>query len=304
MPIAVAALGGNAIVAPDPTGVDLGSAPVALSRLVALGWDLVVTHGNGPQVGQRLLEAQANGDGSATLDVLDAETEGSLGYRLQQAIGNALRQAGDSRTVTSVLTQVVVSAGDPAFLSPSKPIGPFYDAPSAEVLARDKGWVMVDDAGRGMRRVVPSPEPLEIVETRAIRALVEAGVVVIAAGGGGIPVVRDAKGLLRGVEAVVDKDRASSLLARLLGADLLLILTAVPEVLLGFGGPDPRPARRMSVTEARLRLDAGEFPEGSMGPKLAAAVAFAASTGHTAIITSAERVLDALVGTAGTLIHP
>jgi carbamate kinase len=304
MPIAVAALGGNAIASKDLSRVDLRRAPIALARLVALGWDLVVTHGNGPQVGQRLLEAQAAGNGHAPLDVLDAETGGSLGYLLQQAIGNALREAGHARTVASVITQVVVNPADPAFELPSKPVGPFYDRTRADVLGREKGWVMKEDAGRGMRRVVASPVPLEIVERRAIRALVEAGVIVIAAGGGGIPVVRDAAGGLSGVDAVIDKDRASSLLARLLGADLLLFLTGVPEVLLDFGKPSERPVRRLSVEDARGRLAAGEFAAGSMGPKVEAAAAFAAFMERPAIITSADRVLDALVGTSGTVVQP
>ncbi len=305
MPVAVAALGGNAIVSDgDATAVDLGRAPLALARLVGLGWDLVVTHGNGPQVGQRLLEVQAAGNADARLDLLDAETGGALGYRLQQCLGNALGDLGAPQVVASLLTQVVVAADDPAFALPSKPVGPFYDHTRSEALKREHGYQMVEDAGRGFRRVVASPEPLEIVETRAIAALVEAGVIVIAAGGGGIPVVRDASGRLRGVEAVIDKDRASSLLARLLRADLLLILTDVPEVRLDFRTAQERAARRLSVDEARGHLQAGQFPAGSMGPKVDAAAEFVAQTGRLALITCADRMLDALVGTAGTLIHP
>lgn len=305
MPIAVAALGGNAIVSEtDPAAVDLRRAPLALARLVALGWDLVVTHGNGPQVGQRLLESQAAGNGhGSTLDVLDAETEGSLGYRLQQSLGNAMRELGVPRQVASVVTQVVVESDDPAFAAPTKPVGPFYARERAEELARVRGYHMVEDAGRGFRRVVPSPEPREIVESRAIATLLEAGIVVIAAGGGGIPVVRDGAGRLSGVEAVIDKDRASSLLARLLRADMLLILTDVPEVRLDFRKPSERPLRRLSVAEARAHLREGQFPPGSMGPKIEAAADFAQATGRPALITSAERVLDALVGTSGTLVQ-
>jgi carbamate kinase len=306
MPVAVAALGGNAIVSEgDAAAVDLGrAAPLALARLVGLGWDLVVTHGNGPQVGQRLLEVQAAGNGHPPLDVLDAETGGSMGYRLQQSLGNALRELGATRVVASLVTQVVVDSDDPAFALPSKPVGPFYEPARADALKRERGFQMVEDAGRGFRRVVPSPEPLEIVEARAIAALVEAGVIVVAAGGGGIPVVRDARGRLRGVEAVIDKDRASSLLARLLRADLLLILTDVPEVRLDFRTSQERPARRMSVEEARGHLQAGQFPRGSMGPKVEAAADFVEHSGRLALVTCAERVLDALIGTAGTLIHP
>ena len=304
MPIAVAALGGNAIVSErGAAAVDLRHAPVALARLVGLGYDLVVTHGNGPQVGQRLIEAHAAGDGHASLDVLDAETVGALGYRLQQSLGNALRDVGSPRAVATVVTQVVVDPADPAFLAPSKPVGPFYERARADALVAERGFVMAEDAGRGFRRVVPSPEPLEVVEAEAIRTLVAAGIVVIAAGGGGIPVVRDRRGRLRGVEAVVDKDRASSLLARRLAADVLLIFTDVPEVRLDFRQPGERPARRLSVTEARSHLRAGQFPAGSMGPKVEAAAAFAEATGRPAVITSAERVLDALAGTAGTTVH-
>jgi len=303
MPIAVAALGGNAIVGRDPGApVDLRHAPTALARLVALGWDLVITHGNGPQVGQRLNETQGNN--APTLDVLDAETEGTLGYRLQQALGNALREAHLPRSVASVLTQVVVDARDPAFGKPSKPVGPFYSREQAEALARERGFAFVEDSGRGHRRVVASPPPLEIVEVRAIRALLEAGVVVIAAGGGGIPVAREADGRLRGVEAVIDKDRASGLLARLLAADLLIIFTSVPEVLFDFRGPEQRPLRRLSVGEARTLLATGQFAAGSMGPKVEAAAAFSGTTGRPTIITSADRLLDALVGTSGTVIRP
>jgi carbamate kinase len=304
MPIAVAALGGNAIVSERGGGaVDLRRAPLALARLVGLGYELVVTHGNGPQVGERLIEAQAAGNGHAPLDVLDAETVGALGYRLQQSLGNALREARSPRAVVTLVTQVVVDAADPAFLAPSKPVGPFYDRGRADALVAERGFVMAEDSGRGFRRVVASPAPLEVVESGAIRALVAAGVVVVAAGGGGIPVVRDAAGRLRGVEAVVDKDRASSLLARSLGADVLLIFTDVPEVRLDFRGPHERPLRRLGVGEARVHLRAGQFPAGSMGPKVEAAAAFAEGTGRPALITSAERVLDALAGTAGTTVH-
>ena len=308
MPIVVAALGGNAIVGSDPAsdgGIDLRRAPMALVRLVALGWDLVITHGNGPQVGQRLAEAQASGRGEGpTLDVLDAETEGVLGYRLQQALGNALREAHLPRPVASVLTQVVVDAQDPAFGKPTKPVGSFCSREQAEALGRERGFTFVEDSGRGYRRVVASPPPLEIVEVRPIRALVEAGVVVIAAGGGGIPVIRERGGGLRGVEAVIDKDRTSSLLARLLGADMLIIFTSVPEVLLDFRGPEQRALRSLSVGEARTLLATGQFAAGSMGPKVEAAAAFSAATGRPTIITSADRLLDALVGTSGTVIRP
>lgn len=305
MGVVVAAVGGNALGAAVGAGGGGGGLAVvasSLARLVSAGWDLVVTHGNGPQVGERLLAARP-GQAPGPLDVLDAETQGSLGYLLQQTLGNALRAAGIVRSVAAVVTQVVVDAADPAFAAPSKPVGPFYAPEQAEALRREKGWVMMEDAGRGHRRVVASPEPLDIVEWPAIRALLDAGVLVVAAGGGGIPVVRGPEGTLRGVEAVIDKDPASSLLARRLGADLLMILTGVSEVRLDYRRPSERPVRRLSVEEARAHLASGQFAPGSMGPKVEAAVAFAAATRKPAVITSPERVLDALAGRAGTWVH-
>lgn len=305
MPLALVALGGNAIVSLAPgtvrggLDVDLAPSAAALAALVARGFDLVVTHGNGPQVGDLLL-ATVPGQAPAPLDVLDAETQGSLGYLLQQALGNALRERRLLRPVATLVTQVVVDAADPAFQSPTKPVGPFLSKEQADRLRREKGWALVEDAGRGYRRVVPSPEPIEIVEGPAVKALVAAGVIVVAAGGGGIPVVRERDGRLRGAEAVIDKDRASALLARLLGVDLLLILTGVPHVLLDFRGPAERPAPRLSAAEARARLAAGEFPPGSMGPKVEAAAGFVEATGRKAVITSPERALAAVDGTAGT----
>jgi carbamate kinase len=297
MRLAVVALGGNAIA-------DLGSDNLidAVARLVGLGWDVVLTHGNGPQVGELLLTADARHLATG-LDVLDAETQGALGYALQQSLSRALRLAGITRDVVSVITQVVVDAADPAFHAPAKPVGPFYDTARADALRAEKGWTLVEDAGRGHRRVVPSPAPLAIVEWPAIRALVSAHVVVVAAGGGGIPVVRDAFGALRGVDAVIDKDRASSLLARLLEADLLLILTGVDAVRLDFGRPSERALRRLSVSEARAHLAAGQFLPGSMGPKIEAAADFTEATGSPAVITSPLHVLDALAGTGGTTLH-
>lgn len=296
----MAAVGGNAIGAAG----ELDGAAAAVARLVALGWDVIVTHGNGPQVGERLLAAEAAGGGLApSLDLLDAETQGSLGYVLQQSLANVLRRERVRPCVTAVVTRVVVDEADPAFAAPTKPVGPFYERARAEELRREKRWVLVEDAGRGYRRVVPSPEPLEIVEWPAIRALVDAHVLVVAAGGGGIPVVRGPNGALHGVDAVVDKDRASSLLGRLLGADLLLILTAVPAVFADFGLPSQRPLRRLGVAEARELLAAKRFAAGSMGPKVEAAADFTEATGSPAIITSAPYVLDALAGTGGTTLH-
>jgi carbamate kinase len=300
MPAVVVALGGNAI-ALEGGGLDLQGPAVAISQLVGLGWGVVLIHGSGPQVGARLgtsLPAQ----GARSLDVLDAETQGAMGYGLQQAISNEL-STSHPRGVVSLITQVVVDPEDRAFRTPTKPVGPFLGAADAEAL-RHAGLPVVEDSGRGYRRVVASPEPMEIVEWRAIAALLSAGVVVVAAGGGGIPVARGSDGRLRGVEAVVDKDRAAALLARVLHAELLLILTSVAEVCLDYRQPTEHPLRRLSVAEARRYLSAGQFAEGSMGPKVDAAARFTAASGHPSVITTARGVLDALLGTRGTTIHP
>jgi carbamate kinase len=303
VPTVVAALGGHAL-AEDRPGAKLGGVPPAIARLVGLGWNAVVTHGSGPQVGARLLAPRAPGHDAPGLDRLDAEIQGALGYVLQQALGNALHRAGAPRTVVSLVTQVIVDPRDRAFASPSKPVGRFFGRDEAERLRSERGWVMAEDAGRGYRRVVPSPEPLEIVEWRAVKALVAAGILVLAVGGGGIPVARAADGTLQGVEAVVDKDRASALLARLLGADLLVIFTGVEAVCLDYQTPQERPLRHLTVSEARKYLAEGQFAPGSMGPKVEAAAGFTGATGRPSLITTPARLLDALSGTAGTTLHP
>jgi carbamate kinase len=285
VPTVVAALGGHAL-AEDRPGAKLGGVPPAIARLVGLGWNAVVTHGSGPQVGARLLAPRAPGHDAPGLDRL------------------ALHRAGAPRTVVSLVTQVIVDPRDRAFASPSKPVGRFFGRDEAERLRSERGWVMAEDAGRGYRRVVPSPEPLEIVEWRAVKALVAAGILVLAVGGGGIPVARAADGTLQGVEAVVDKDRASALLARLLGADLLVIFTGVEAVCLDYQTPQERPLRHLTVSEARKYLAEGQFAPGSMGPKVEAAAGFTGATGRPSLITTPARLLDALSGTAGTTLHP
>jgi carbamate kinase len=306
MPLALAAIGGNALFAlgrraAEREQQELDALASALASLVGDGWDLVVTHGNGPQVGDLLLQAEAEEAGPHTsLDVLDAETQGWLGYLLQRELGNAFIGAGLRRAAATLLTQVVVDAADPAFRAPSKPVGPFYDVERARWLVLERGWSMVEDAGRGYRRLVPSPRPVEIVDWRLAEALLAARAVVVAAGGGGIPVVRRTDGRLQGVEAVIDKDYTSALLGRLLGADVLLIVTAVGEVRLGFGHPWEQRVDRCTVAEARGWLAEGQFPPGSMGPKVEAAADFAESTGKPALITSAALLLEAMAGRAGT----
>lgn len=310
-PIAVIAIGGNSLTRPGERGTfaqqqDHARATcegvvAALSR----GYRVVLTHGNGPQVGDALLRAELTQDAlpPLCLDVCDAETQGSIGYLLQQTLGNTLAEKGLPQSVVSLVTQVVVDERDPAFARPSKPIGPFYHRQEAEERKAKLGWTVIEDAGRGWRRVVPSPIPTQIVELDAIRACLDAGVVVIAAGGGGIPVVRR-DGQLEGIEAVVDKDRASALLATDLGAELFLFSTAVPHVSWHFGQPDEQALAWLGLEQAREYLRQGEFPPGSMGPKIESALAFLESGGRHAIVTSPEQIAAALDGDAGTEILP
>ena len=304
--LAVVAVGGNSLVRGHDASMDAARAAIAetadhLAAMAAAGWALAVTHGNGPQVGFGLLrsEAAAAVAPRLPLDVLGAETQGSIGYMLQQALDIALARRGVARPVATVVTQVVVDPADQAFSHPTKPIGPFYRAFEADELRRSRGWAMIEDAGRGWRRVVPSPEPLEIVEAPVVRALISQGIVVIAAGGGGIPVVRRETGY-EGVEAVIDKDLASAVLARDLGASLLVISTAVQRVALDYGTPAQRPIETMTVADARRYLAEGQFPPGSMGPKIEAGIRFLEGGGETVLITTPHLIGDALVGTAGT----
>ena len=238
-----------------------------------------------------------------SLDLCVAETEGSLGYAIQQVLGNLLRARRMGMGVAAIVTQVVVDAQDPAFARPTKPIGTFYTHAQAQRMVREHGWNVVEDAGRGWRRVVASPRPVRVLEAPAIRALVEAGVVPIAAGGGGIPVVEGAGGI-RGVEAVIEKDLASVVLACDLGAERVFFLTGVDRVALGWDTPAQRFIDRLTPTEARRLLAAGEFPPGSMGPKIEAAVEFVERGGKSAVITSLDRIAEAARGAAGTLIAP
>lgn len=313
-PLLVVALGGNAIQGPgDEDSVDADFARTMstarhLVRLVAAGrWRLLVTHGNGPQVGNHLLRSALGYEHGNVpllpLDVCVADTQGGMGYMLQQCLTNAFQEAGHPAVVASVITQVLVDPADPAFDAPSKPIGERITEDKVAELER-RGWTLVADKARGgWRRVVPSPDPTEVVEAEAIRALVDAGAVVIAAGGGGVPVTTESDGL-RGVSAVVDKDLASALLAADLRAAALLILTDVEQVFVGLGRPDQRAVDSMSVAEARRYLAEGEFPAGSMGPKVEAVVRFVSATGGVGVITSIERGGAALDGRAGTRIVP
>lgn len=300
----------------DPSGDDSVESDLERTRhtaehlvgLTRAGWRLVVTHGNGPQVGNHLYRSELAYEDAELpllpLDVCVADTQGGMGYVLQQSLANAFHEAGIPAVVTTVVTQVLVDADDPAFAAPSKPVGEMIPVERVVTL-RERGWTMVEDTRRGgWRRVVASPDPLEIVEGAAIRALVDTGVVVIAAGGGGVPVKLGEDGSMRGVPAVIDKDLASALLATDLKADLLLILTDVGEVSLGYDGSEQRAVEAMTVSQARAHQAAGEFSPGSMGPKVEAACRFAAATGSPAVITSIERAERAVEQRTGTRITP
>ncbi len=310
----VIALGGNAILPVGKRGtfdeqVDVTRETMdQVAQLAARGHAIVMSHGNGPVVGNIVLRGDAgeqlHGIPAMPMFVCGADSQGGLGFLIQQALRNSLLQVGLDRTVASVVTQVRVDPEDTAFAHPTKPIGPFYDEEQARLLEQENGWTVVQDAGRGWRRVVPSPRPLEVVEWPAIKALLDAGVLVIAVGGGGIPVIREAGGGLRGVDAVIDKDRASDLLGRLVGADTLMIVTQIERVFVRFGQPDAEALDVLPASRARALLEAGEFPAGSMGPKIESALGFLDSGGREVIITDPASILAAVAGQAGTRIVP
>jgi carbamate kinase len=308
--LAVVAVGGNALTRSNQVGTipeQFDNALLTcrhLARMVERGTAFVLTHGNGPQVGNVLRRIELSRDQvyPLPLDICDADTQGGIGYMLQQVLGNELRQLRLDKTVVTLVTQVLVDGKDPAFANPDKPIGPFYGKADADK-RMSEGWQMREDAGRGYRRVVPSPKPLRIIELEAVRRCVEAGLLPIAAGGGGVPVI-ERDGELHGVEAVIDKDRASALLASNLGADLFVICTGVTEVQVRYGKSDARALREVSAGELRAHAQAGEFPAGSMGPKIEAALDYLGRGGRRVIITDAEHIGAALEGTAGTQITP
>ncbi|TGS13832.1 carbamate kinase [Mesorhizobium sp. M2E.F.Ca.ET.209.01.1.1] len=293
----VVALGGNALLrrgepmTAENQRANVKRAASALAALIDQGHSLVVTHGNGPQVGLLALQSAASTDGAFPLDVLGAESAGMIGYVIEQELGNLLR----NRLFATLLTQVKVDPSDPAFAHPTKPIGPVYDEATARRLAGARGWTVAPD-GDKWRRVVPSPRPLDILEVSVISYLVEHGVVVICTGGGGVPVIARDDGSMIGVEAVIDKDLASSLLARQLKADMLLMLTDVDAVYTGFGTPEARALRHVATTE----ISGQNFPAGSMGPKVGAATEFAEATGKPAAIGKLDDALAIVRGERGT----
>jgi len=311
---AVVAIGGNAILRAGQKGSaeeqfgNLQNSMPYLVKMIKEGYDIVITHGNGPQVGNILLqnEIAAHKVPPMSLDICGAMSQGLLGYMIQQTLTNLLYREKIKKCVVSIVTQVVVNADDPAFKNPTKPVGQYYPKEEAEKLMKEKGWVMKEDRARGgFRRVVPSPEPVDIVEKDAIRRLVFSGenqeYVVVAAGGGGIPVVRTANGYT-GVEAVIDKDLASSVLANAIDEKFFIILTDVDRVCLNFGKPDQTPISSMTLSEAERYYERGEFPSGSMGPKMLAAMRFLQRGGEKVLITSGEGLMDALEGRTGTVI--
>ena len=303
------AVGGNSLIRHGEAGgvsqteAHLRCTAAAIVDLLREGLRVVITHGNGPQVGAALLRSEiATGRAyPQALDLCDASTQGEIGYEIAQALENELSRAGLHTPVVSIITQTLVRAEDPAFRNPTKPIGMYYPAEEAHERMTLLGWKMVRDRARGYRRVVPSPEPVEIVEIETLRRLVSAGTLVVAAGGGGIPVVRNGDGL-HGVEAVIDKDLASSLLATQLGMDLLLITTDVPYVCADYGMLMERPIHNITLPELEDLQRRGEFPPGSMGPKIEAVIRFLRAGGSRAVITDCEHLSQALRGDCGTQI--
>ncbi len=305
----VIALGGNAILQAGQRGTaeeqleNIEATCRSIADLVEAGYRVVVTHGNGPQVGNILLqnEEASRVVPALPLDFCGAESQGMIGYMIQRSLANELQSRGIERLTCTVVTQVLVDPDDPAFENPSKPIGPYYNESKVPELEA-KGYVMAEIPGRGWRRVVPSPEPKAIVEREVITKLVEAGVIVIASGGGGIPVAKRDDGSLYGVEAVIDKDLAGQKLARDVGAHIYLILTDVERACLNYGQEDEKPLGTLTPEEARKYVEEGHFAAGSMGPKVVAAVRFVEEGGERAIITALDRARDALEGETGTEI--
>ncbi len=309
---AVVALGGNAITVPgkeDTIANQFANTRASLDGIVELardGFKLVVTHGNGPQVGNALLRVELS-RGTAPilpLGVLVADTEGGMGYMIAQSLQNRLRSENINRPVLTVITQMLVREDDPAVLNPTKFIGQFYTEEQARDYQNSRGWQMKKDADRGWRRVVPSPEPLGAVEGEAIKQMVEAGTIVIACGGGGIPVYVDHRGLLEGMDAVIDKDFGSAVIGREINAGVLCILTSVDQVAINYGTPNQRNLEHCTISEIKKYYSQGHFPAGSMGPKILAAIKFLENGGDLVTITSFKNAGKAVYGQAGTRIVP
>ncbi len=307
---AVLALGGNAIIKAGQKGTiseQFANTRDALDGIVELirqGYQLSITHGNGPQVGNLLLQQEAGakaGLPALPLGVLNAATEGTMGYMIEQSLQNKLHGQGLDKQVITIVSQVVVDRNDPSLKNPTKYVGSsYYSLDEAKALKESLGWSLKEDSGKGWRRVVPSPLPIEIIPAGTIKALVHQGQIVIAAGGGGIPVCRTESGLLEGIDAVIDKDFASALLALNIQADLFVILTGVDKVALNYGKTNAQELDTMTVAEAQRYYDEGQFPAGSMGPKIRAAIDFLSRGGSEVLITSLPRIVEAFAGKTGT----
>ncbi len=308
--IIVFAMGGNALIREGQRGTiaeqfeNIRKSLDGIIYCLRQGYKVIITHGNGPQVGNMLIMVEASRDQvpELSLGICVADTEGAIGYMIQQSLTNRLRREGIDKCVVTVLTQVIVDKHDKAFSNPTKPVGLFFTREQAEHLRKEKGWCIIEDSHRGYRRVVPSPNPLKIVEERAIKNLLEANDIVIAAGGGGIPVILKEDGDLEGVDVVVDKDLASSVLARDVKAGCLMMLTGVEHVFLNFKQPNEQALSKLTVGDAKEYLKKGHFPAGSMGPKIQAAINFLDWGGELAVITSIDKVKEALLGNMGTRI--
>lgn len=310
--LAVVAVGGNALIKDNQhkSVQDQYAAAVDtmahIADMILDGWDVVITHGNGPQVGfiLRRSELAAHELHEVPLDYCGADSQGSIGYMFQQALYNEFRHRKIQKSAVTVVTQTIVDRNDPAFQNPTKPIGSFMDEAQAKVRREKDGWTVVEDAGRGWRRVVPSPIPIKIVEADAIRALIDKGFVVVGVGGGGIPVIETPEGNLVGVEAVIDKDFGASILASMLKADLFLISTAVEKVAINFNKPNQQWLDQMTAAEARQYIQEGHFAKGSMLPKIQAILKYLDNGGKKALITDPEHIKEALEGKTGTWILP
>lgn len=308
--IAVVAVGGNSLIKSKekttiPDQYEAGAESMHhIAEMIAQGWDVVVTHGNGPQVGFILRRSELASDvlHEVPLDYCGADSQGAIGYMFARALTNEFKNRKMDKKAAAVVTQTIVREDDPAFKNPSKPIGSFMEEDEAKRRQAEDNWNVVEDAGRGWRRVVPSPKPFDIVEADAIQALAKAGIVVVAVGGGGIPVVREENGDLRGVEAVIDKDFGSSLLANMIGADLFVISTAVEKVALHFNTPDEKWLDTITLAEAKQYAADGHFAKGSMLPKVEAIIQFLEKGGEKALITNPENIGRALKGETGTWI--
>jgi carbamate kinase len=308
----VIAIGGNAITREFEEGniyqqfANTRQSLTGVVEMISEGHRVVLTHGNGPQIGNSLIRMEASRHlvPPIPLGVLVADTEGGMGYMIEQSLQNMLHRRKIKGKAATILTQVIVDRKDPSISNPTKFVGPFYTKNEADKIQRERGWILKEDAGRGWRRVVPSPRPLEIVEKEFICELIEKGVVVIACGGGGIPVYVEEDGTYEGVDGVIDKDLAAAVLARDVQAHLLIILTSVDRVALHFGTDQQIDLDRLSVSEAKIHLEQGEFPPGSMGPKIEAAIQFLEQGGEAVLITSVERMTDGRRGITGTRILP